>query len=61
MPHQAVIEKFKKTFLSVESDIDGFMEFIDPSYEWTLMATGEKFSGTDNIRKLAQRSQEFPG
>jgi hypothetical protein len=52
--HQAAVEKFKATFL--EDDLDGFMELIDPVCEWTLMATGERFSGVPEIRKLAERS-----
>jgi hypothetical protein len=31
--------------LGVESDIDSFMTLIAPSCEWTIMATGEKFTG----------------
>jgi hypothetical protein len=56
MPHQEVIEEFKKTFLAVESDINGFMELIDPACVWTIMATGEVFSGFDKVKELAQRS-----
>jgi hypothetical protein len=56
MPHEKLIETFKKTFLPAESDIDGFMELIAPGCEWTIMATGEKFTGTEKIRELAERS-----
>jgi ketosteroid isomerase-like protein len=56
MPHDELIQTFKKTFLAVESDIDGFMELIDPDCEWTIMATGEKFTGIEKIRELAERS-----
>jgi ketosteroid isomerase-like protein len=56
MPHEKLIETFKKTFLSVESDIDGFMALVAPDCEWTIMATGEKFTGTEQVRELAERS-----
>ena len=51
-----MVETFKKTFLSVESDVEGFMALVAPNCEWTIMATGEKFSGLDNIKELAMRS-----
>ena len=56
MPHEKLIQIFKKTFLSVESDIEGFMDLIAPNCEWTIMATGEKFNGAEKIRELAKRS-----
>jgi hypothetical protein len=56
MPHENLIERFKSTFLAVESDIDGFMELVDPACEWTIMATGEKFAGIQQVRELAKRS-----
>jgi hypothetical protein len=54
--HESFIQKFKKSSLSVESDIDSFMELVDIDCEWTIMATGEKFHGIEAVRKLAQRS-----
>ena len=48
------IETFKRTFL--RDDLDGFMELIAPDCDWTIMATGEKFTGAPRIRELAQRS-----
>src|SRR6266576_1502464 len=48
------VETFKRTFL--RDDLDGFMELIAPDCDWTIMATGEKFTGAPRIRELAQRS-----
>lgn len=56
MSHEKLIDTFKNTFLSVESDVDGFMKLIAPNCEWTIMATGEKFSGAEKVRELAKRS-----
>jgi ketosteroid isomerase-like protein len=56
MPHEKLIQTFKKTFLAVDSDIEGFMELVAPDCEWTIMATGEKFSGIEKVRELAERS-----
>jgi len=56
MSHEKLIERFENTFLSVDSDVEGFMELIAPDCEWTIMATGEKFNGTEKVRELAQRS-----
>ena len=50
MPDGKLNQTFKKTFLSVESDINGFMALVVPDCEWTMMATGEKFTGTEKIR-----------
>lgn len=56
LPHREMVETFKKTFLSVESDVEAFMALVAPNCEWTIMATGEKFSGLDKIKELARRS-----
>jgi ketosteroid isomerase-like protein len=56
MPHEKLIQAFKKTFLAVESDVDGFMALVAPDCEWTIMATGEKFTGIGKVRELAERS-----
>jgi ketosteroid isomerase-like protein len=56
MPHEKLLEIFQKTFLAVDSDVDGFMTLVAPDCQWTIMATGEKFSGTKEIRALAERS-----
>jgi ketosteroid isomerase-like protein len=55
--HQRVIQRFKETFLVPDSDIDGFMELVDKDCEWVLLATGETFRGTSQIRQLAERSK----
>ena len=56
MPHEELLQTFKKTFLSIESDVEGFMGLISANCEWTIMATGEKFSGAEKVRELAKRS-----
>jgi ketosteroid isomerase-like protein len=56
MAHEKLVEIFKKTFLAVESDIDGFLALVSPECEWTIMATGEKFTGIEKVRELAKRS-----
>jgi hypothetical protein len=57
MAHESSIQIFKDTFLKPDSDIEGFMELIDKECEWVLLATGETFRGTEEIRKLAERSK----
>lgn len=37
-------------------DIPRVFELIDPDCEWVLMATGERYRGTDAIRKISQQS-----
>jgi ketosteroid isomerase-like protein len=56
MAHEKLIETFKKTFLPAESDVEGFMELIAPNCEWTMMATGEKFSGAEKVREMANHA-----
>jgi limonene-1,2-epoxide hydrolase len=50
--------EFVKEFTKVmtHDDIDGVMKLWAPEGEWLIMATGEKFSGLDQIRQLASRS-----
>jgi ketosteroid isomerase-like protein len=50
----SLLQSFFDTFLS--DDIDGIMQLMDPNCEWVIMATGETFRGTDEVRRLAQRS-----
>jgi hypothetical protein len=57
MMHERSIQTFKDTFLKPDSDIEGFMQIVDPDCEWVLLATGETFRGTEEIRKLAERSK----
>lgn len=47
-------QKFNDTFLS--DDIEGFMSLIAPDCVWEIMATGETFTGIDEVRGLAQMS-----
>jgi ketosteroid isomerase-like protein len=51
---QSFLQAFSDTFLS--DDIDGFMKLIDQDCEWVIMATGETFRGTGEVRQLAERS-----
>lgn len=55
MPHETFLQKFRDTFLIVNSDIDGFMELVDKDCTWTLEATGEAFKGYDKVKELAER------
>jgi limonene-1,2-epoxide hydrolase len=48
------VEVFTKVM--THDDIDGVMKLWTPEGEWLIMATGEKFSGLDQIRQLATRS-----
>ena len=50
--------EFVKEFTKVmtHDDIDGVMKLWAKEGEWLIMATGEKFSGLDQIRQLASRS-----
>jgi len=48
------VEVFTKVM--TQDDIDGVMKLWTPEGEWLIMATGEKFSGLDQIRQLATRS-----
>ena len=49
-----LVETFKRTFLS--DDLDGFMDLIASDCVWTIMATGEAFTGAAEIRRFAERS-----
>jgi steroid delta-isomerase-like uncharacterized protein len=51
---ESFAEKFKKIYLG--DDLDGFMQLVDKDAVWTFMATGEKFQGTEQIRKLAEKA-----
>ncbi len=51
---ESFIRAFSDTFLT--DDIGGFMKLIDQDCEWVLMATGETFRGTGEVRQLAERS-----
>jgi ketosteroid isomerase-like protein len=57
MAHEDFMEKFKKTFLSQDSDINGFMELLDPNCEWIIEASGETFRGYGNFKEFAERSK----
>jgi ketosteroid isomerase-like protein len=57
MVHEVFVEKFKKTFLARDSDIDGFMELLDQNCEWVIEATGETFRGYERIKEFAERSK----
>jgi ketosteroid isomerase-like protein len=47
-------QKFKKCYLT--DDLDSFMQLVDKDAVWTFMATGEQFKGTEQIRKLAEKT-----
>jgi ketosteroid isomerase-like protein len=51
---ESFAEKFKTIYLG--DDLDGFMKLLDKDIVWTFMATGEKFSGLEQVRKAAERS-----
>jgi len=51
---ESFAQKFKKIYLG--DDLDGFMQLVDKDAVWTFMATGEKFSGVDQIRNLAEKA-----
>ena len=46
--------KFKEIYLG--DDLDGFVQLLDKDIIWTFMATGEKFSGIEQVRKAAEKS-----
>ena len=48
------VEAFTKAM--THEGIDDVMKLWDPKGNWLIMATGEKFSGLDQIRQLATRS-----
>jgi len=37
-------------------DIPRALELMEPDCEWVLMATGERYQGTDAVRKMAEQS-----
>lgn len=37
-------------------DISLALDLMDPDCEWVLMATGERYRGTDAVRKMAEKS-----
>jgi ketosteroid isomerase-like protein len=45
---------FKKIYLG--DDLDGFMQLFDNDAVWTFMATGEKFTGIEEIRKGGEKA-----
>jgi ketosteroid isomerase-like protein len=49
-----LVEAFTKVMTS--DDIEGVVKLFAPDCEWVIMATGETFRGTDQIRQLATRS-----
>jgi ketosteroid isomerase-like protein len=51
---ESFAQKFKKIYLG--DDLDGFMQLVDKDAVWSFMATGEKFSGVDQIRMLAEKA-----
>ena len=51
---ESFAQKFKKIYLG--DDLDGFMQLVDKDAVWTFMATGEKFSGIDQIRKAGEKA-----
>lgn len=54
MSQEAFMEKFRTCYLG--DDLDTFMQLMDDDAVWTFMATGEKFSGLEQIRKLAEKA-----
>jgi limonene-1,2-epoxide hydrolase len=44
------------TYAMTHEDIEGIVDMFASDGEWMIMATGEKFSGPDQIRQLATRS-----
>lgn len=51
---ESLAEKLKKAFLN--DNLEGFLQMLDKDAVWTFMATGEKFSGVEQIRKAAERA-----
>jgi steroid delta-isomerase-like uncharacterized protein len=51
---ESFAQKFKKIYLG--DDLDGFMQLVDKDAVWSFMATGEKFSGIDQIRKAGEKA-----
>jgi ketosteroid isomerase-like protein len=49
-----LIKDFTAAFTS--DDIEGWRNLLDPNGEWKIMATGETFSGLDQMTQLANRS-----
>lgn len=47
-------ESLIRAFLA--DDVDGTIQLIAADCEWVIMATGETFRGTDEVRQLAERS-----
>src|ERR1700728_577208 len=48
---ESFINKFRNAFLG--DDVEGLIQIVAEDAVWTFMATGEKFVGVDQIRKLA--------
>jgi ketosteroid isomerase-like protein len=44
------------TLCMTHEDVEGVVQLFVPDGEWMIMATGEIFRGTDQIRQLATRS-----
>jgi ketosteroid isomerase-like protein len=51
---ESFAQKFKKIYLG--DDLDGFMQLVDKDAVWSFMATSEKFSGIDQIRKAGEKA-----
>jgi ketosteroid isomerase-like protein len=49
-----LVDAFTAAFTS--DDVESFYKLIDPNAVWVIMATGETFTGLDQIKQLAMRS-----
>lgn len=49
-----LVDAFTAAFTS--DDVESFYKLIDPDGVWVIMATGETFTGLDEIKQLAMRS-----
>jgi hypothetical protein len=49
-----LVDAFTAAFTS--DDVESFYKLIDPDGVWVIMATGETFTGLDQIKQLAMRS-----
>jgi ketosteroid isomerase-like protein len=57
---KAIRDRFVQVMLAddlgPDAQIDAWMALLDEGCEWTLMATGETFRGTDELRRFAEAS-----
>ena len=54
VPKTDIVQAFTEAFTT--DDVEGFYKLIADDAEWVIMATGETFSGIEQIKQLTMRS-----